>query len=131
MNENAKKWIKALESGEYKQAKEVLVEKVPKKEGGGFAFCCLGVACMLYNEAHKDSRHRLDKRTGKFKSHASQVLPNDVQVWLGLNTETGGYNGEGNTLFTNCLTEDNDAGKTFKQIARIIKKHKKELFPAE
>ena len=43
MNKNAQKWVEALESGQYKQTKGYLSK-------GNNRFCCLGVACDLYQE---------------------------------------------------------------------------------
>ena len=42
MNDNAKKLIKALRSGEYKQCRAVLRDSR--------RFCCLGVACDIYSK---------------------------------------------------------------------------------
>ena len=41
LNDNAKKWVAALRSGKYEQAKGWLRE--------GDKFCCLGVACDLFD----------------------------------------------------------------------------------
>lgn len=40
------KWIQALRSGEYKQTTGAL----QKTKGAKAGYCCLGVACVLYNE---------------------------------------------------------------------------------
>ena len=42
MNENAKKWVKALRSGEFEQGTGYLRK--------GDKFCCLGVACAVYQD---------------------------------------------------------------------------------
>ena len=48
MNANAKKWVRALRSGKYKQGREWL--------RAGDTFCCLGVACELAIKAKVISR---------------------------------------------------------------------------
>ena len=112
MNKNAKKWIKALRSGEYKQTKEFL--RIGDK------FCCLGVACDLYGKSKKipwDDVLFLDER---------EHLPQIVIEWLGLN------NGEGEFQSTikgeNFLTGLNDSGRRFKTIANIIESEPEGLF---
>jgi len=46
----AKKWIKALRSGKYKQGKGYLKQFTSKNEP---RHCCLGVLCELYNDTMK------------------------------------------------------------------------------
>lgn len=46
LNENAKKWVQALRSGEYKQGKDALRDNDK--------FCCLGVACEVYKKENPD-----------------------------------------------------------------------------
>lgn len=43
------KWVKALRSGEYEQARETLRTRRPE---GHFAYCCLGVLMDITGEAH-------------------------------------------------------------------------------
>ena len=50
MTENQKLWVEALRSGKYLQGKERLVQK----DGPNITYCCLGVACKLYEEATKE-----------------------------------------------------------------------------
>lgn len=103
MNKNAKKWVKALRSGKYKQGKDRLRT--------GDKFCCLGVACDLYK-----------KETNKDYKGSRKFLPRKIQKWLKLKSPHGSFG-------FNTLTTINDCeGKTFKQIANIIEKHIDELF---
>ena len=53
LNENAKKWTEALRSGSFKQATGHLCKV---DDAGKRTYCCLGVACVLYQEAHPDAR---------------------------------------------------------------------------
>lgn len=111
LNENAKKWVAALRSGKYEQC-----EKKLTFDGG---FCCLGVACMVASESGVLLPDTWD-------SEASLLSLPSVKGWLGLDCEFGsyvteeGYRGE--------LTDDNDSGKTFAQIADIIESEPKGLF---
>jgi len=119
MNKNAKKWLKALLSDEYKQGKGFLCQR-----GESFnKFCCLGVACDLYQQEigdleilemanHKDILYYDEERC---------ELPSKVQNWLGLKSYEGEYN-------SNSLIDDNDQGKTFPEIVEIIKEYEEELF---
>jgi hypothetical protein len=112
MNENAKKWVEALRSGKYEQASNAL--------RSGNAYCCLGVACEISGIGEWDSDDRVSyaaylEETGK--------LPARVMDWLGIRDDVGGYNNG-----DNCLTDDNDNGRSFTQIANIIEKYQDELF---
>lgn len=119
MNQNAKKWVAALESGDYEQTDGVLKSK------SGFEYCCLGVACEVYRqetglgrwtEEHRFSASAEDARTA--------TLPNRVMEWLGINDAYGTYD-DG----YKSLTDHNDHDKfTFKEIAEIIKSEPKGLF---
>lgn len=54
MNEYMKKWIAALESGEYKQTRGNLAEVIVKNdEIIDTQYCCLGVACRVIGEEMK------------------------------------------------------------------------------
>lgn len=106
MNDNAKKWVKALRSGEYKQTQMALRDRN--------GFCCLGVACDLYareNSLDGDISH------GSYLSGAFEP----VRKWLGLSHATGLYD-------NGVLVSDNDHGKTFDEIADIIEAEPNGLF---
>lgn len=107
------KWVKALESGRYKQGKKRL-----KTRTGNY--CCLGVLCAI-------SRLGKFNKKGLFKISGDQieeeVPPLAVKNWAGLKT----FNGElGGGLIS--LTQLNDKGnQSFKEIAAIIKKKYRSL----
>lgn len=88
MNDNARKWVKALRSGEFKQGKRRLRD--------GDAFCCLGVACDLF---HRDTGLGAWDRSSTFEvsdvpGYADHInLPIPVRDWLGLEDRAGAHMG--------------------------------------
>ena len=109
LNPVAQKWVEALRSGKYQQTRNAL--------RNGNSFCCLGVACDLYA-----SETGL-QWNGRYFDGETDVLPQSVKKWLQLKTEIGDCNsGWG------CLSDENDHGATFEQIADLIEKHADELF---
>lgn len=123
MNENAKKWVARLATGRDPQT----VDRLRSKTG----YCCLGVACQLYAEECPEAK--LEWRWSDYhdaytlyldgEAASSTILPSEVKEWLGLKTRNGKYIGH-------TLTEDNDRGMTFKQIAKVIREHETEIFKA-
>jgi hypothetical protein len=102
-----KKWIKALTSGKYKQAKGMLRK--------GDAFCCLGVLCDLHSKEHKKEHWQpLDGHYDYLNNTA--ILSPSVWKWAGL--KDGGEKHFGTVHKLICA---NDAGKKFKTIAKMIK----------
>lgn len=105
------KWLAALRSGKYEQAKGYLYN--------GTGYCCLGVACVVAG---------LDPIEGKngwqFETER-HYLPESVRDALGLATSDGAY---GSREGIHCLgsaekdlPSDNDnKGKTLEEIADII-----------
>ena len=77
MNDNARKWIEALRSGEYKQGHNAL------RTGSGY--CCLGVACEVYRREHLNGPHWFCH----YFDHRDDELPKRVQHWLGLSSPRG------------------------------------------
>ena len=125
MNENAKKWVAALRSGEYRQTQGIL------QDSNGF--CCLGVACDLYAKEHPEARWmQTDNGVYIFNALPSQpttsvrsgtILPAPVQQWLGLTSADGELAGIDESLLLY-----NDRGTPFEQIAHIIESKEAELF---
>lgn len=143
----AKKWVKALRSGKYKQGKHAL--KTETKHGT--QHCCLGVLCELYQqdrkrkqtlpltirtftttEAEKSTIGRLPSNVKKIfafgRDEFTTVVPPSVQKWAGLADSAGEFR-EGKTSLPklsagakvcDSLAELNDAGASFKRIADII-----------
>ena len=134
LNDNAKKWVAALRSGDYYQTDNTLT-KLPKGDDP-IRHCCLGVACDLYKQEHPDFP-TVDE--GSYRSYSvspedydpihnhgdDAVLPLVVQQWLGLNTDLGSFRDEDEN---NSLTSLNDAGVTFEGIADVIESEPEGLF---
>lgn len=122
MNENAQKWVEALRSGEYEQARGKLCRK---SDDGEENFCCLGVACELaIAEGVPVTKHVVKTIDDVFRityDGMEQTLPARVREWLDLGYANGSYN-------HSALTTDNDSGATFVQIANIIEREQDLLF---
>jgi len=108
MNQEIKaKWVAALRSGQYEQAKEVLHSEA----SGGF--CCLGVLCVLsMAETGFGISDTLEETAG------DNFLGLTVMQWAGLPFEHGDkvvIDGQ-----DRLLSSHNDDGKTFAQIADAI-----------
>ena len=110
MNPKIKRlWVKALESGEYKQGKGQLRR--------GAEFCCLGVLCNLHAQAHPEIAAK-QTDPGVYLG-CTPLLPLAVTLWAGLKTINPVVTIEG---FEAVISEQNDLGIPFKQIAKAIRK---------
>jgi hypothetical protein len=114
MNGNAERWAEALEGGGFSQARGSLRH--------GDSYCCLGVACELYRR--ETGRGAWEEAAGLGGGSMffvldgerdNAVLPEAVARWLGMRRRSSGYGGR------DQLSADNDSGKTFPEIARIIR----------
>ena len=128
MNANAEKWVAALRSGEYAQAKGAL--------RAYNSYCCLGVACDLYAketgqgewldlEILEDQigvRGAITFRVNEWEGR--YTLPSEVQGWLGLSEEAGKYLDPDWV----SLADLNDLNTPFDQIADIIESQPTGLF---
>lgn len=113
LNENAKKWVAALRSGEFIQGTGVLFD--------GNRYCCLGVACVVA-ERNGIALHRRDSDVCVEFDGENNVLPKSVQEWIGLKSEGGQYH-------DGTLWRDNDIHcKSLSQIADIIESEPEGLF---
>ena len=99
----ATKWVKALRSGKYKQAKNKL-----KAEDG---HCCLGVLCTLTRYKNNYTQMKDFPTFG-----TNQVLPHKIVKLVGMKTSRGAVDGI-------TLTSLNDTGKNFNEIADFIQKN--------
>ena len=103
MNKKLKeKWIAALESGKYKQAKGRLCK--PKMKEKGYNYCCLGVLERIKGKSPKQIIN-IDKDT----------------MHLGSNDEVCKYGLKRENRFK--LAGMNDNGTTFKRIAKYLKEN--------
>lgn len=117
MNDNAKKWVAALRSGEYQQGRNSLRE--------GDCFCCLGVACDLFL---KDGNEiRIEVELDKYMTYdgKSADLPVSVQRWLGLKTSLGKFGVTHHETLAFC---NDNLGLTFEAIAKTIEANTESLF---
>ena|SRR5882757_2168255 len=117
--EIARQWAERLRSGAIQQT------------GGGLGYtdgsrCCLGVVCDMAVEAGIIEAPTVQNgRLAYGKNPALDVLPYEVIVWTGLDTPNGYYRnpiGSGHTL-----SEQNDIGMPFSEIADTIEKYASKL----
>ena len=138
----ARRWVRALRSGKYKQGRRYLKQK---DDNGKLRYCCLGVLCELYQaeRARKKKRKLVvdaDATGGKFclfsfRQHRVRTagyeqvtgeLPTPVMRWAGMRTPIGEYNGDDGFVDNpgKALTVDNDVRrKSFRRIATVIEKN--------
>lgn len=121
----AMKWVKALRSGDYKQAQKFL--KVDN------AYCCLGVLCEVVGFGFKRAELQEVKAKGVVYQLVCQDAGDETGVIAGEAQEKATIGSRSGSLpfhyidvegtwrmETIELTEANDAGLTFAQIADII-----------
>jgi hypothetical protein len=113
---NQKKLIAALRSGKYTQGKGKL--------RGDDGFCCLGVAAQEF-VTDKIEVFRSDDPPVWYYEGEELVAPPYVVKALGL-LEKGGMSRSTN----NCLTDLNDAGVSFSEIADLLEAEPEEYFAA-
>lgn len=110
LNPNAEKWVRALESGRFKQGYGQLAQ--------GDERCCLGVLCDRAVDAGVIKNYTPD----------AAMLSWPVAKWAGLKWRNPEYSlglGQG---MTRKLAVDNDRGKSFAEIAQIIRDNADTLF---
>lgn len=125
LNENAKKWIAALRSGEYKQGRQKLLTP----EGG---FCCLGVACDLYRKETGEGQWRVDGLSGNNifvvnGEYSVYWTPETIKEWLGLKTERGMFYDDAGEEQNLTILNDG-AGLSLEEIAKVIESEPEGLF---
>ncbi|MHB8602161.1 MAG: hypothetical protein ACYC9R_05940 [Nitrosotalea sp.] len=113
----AKKWVAALTSGKFKQARGILANTNDNNEPK--SFCCLGVLTTVYCKEKKIPLH-------EYTDWSCGLLAENVRKWAGLYSSSGIYTGSRGC--NRDLTDDNDKAKrSFKKIAEIIQNHVEEL----
>ena len=132
MNENARRWVKALRSRDFQQGVGKLFD--------GERYCCLGVACELFwKETPLDCRWEpfslnIDDKTVGYTFHGEvSVLPEKVREWLGLNFVDGQFDNLPDGCYEDGMTliRLNDEAWTFKQIADFMESEPVGLFEEE
>jgi hypothetical protein len=108
-----KRWVEALRSGKYKQGKHSLAR--------GENFCCLGVLCELATKEGVVKRERLGNGFIYYNSCHSH-LPWPVCTWGELQEVNPSIPASSQTTKT-TLSELNDTGSTFSEIADLIEKY--------
>lgn len=121
--EIAEKWVATLRSGEIQQTTGALGKADGKR-------CCLGVLCDIAVEdgvIGEPEEYGEWEEYGQWMNYAGEgnVLPKAVQVWAGMRTPNGMYEETADGVC--LLSQDNDAGNTFTQIAYTIEKYAEEL----
>jgi hypothetical protein len=101
------KWVSALRSGDYKQGQNFL-----RTDNG---FCCLGVLCDLYIKENNVEWELVNNGNYYEFQYKVAALPLSVIEWSGVE----GYNPLVNDEI-GTLSELNDSGSTFEQIADVI-----------
>lgn len=137
------KWIKALESGNYRQMIHQL--RYEHEQSNSVGYCCLGVACETFNLPYTPKPDGYDEMSEQQKAELryGYAFPNalfsngvfESISLLNLKSNTGGFNttepisgacvhygvSDGDHWFYS-LTELNDAARfTFKEIAYILR----------
>jgi hypothetical protein len=118
--------VAALRSGKYKQGRHTLFRDDK--------YCCLGVACNI-SRVSKFVQDP-DRMPGEYYYDGERaVLPDSVKKYFGLRYGNGRFSNPipvkdpilGDLRHCSTLTELNDMGWTFEQIAAFIEKHWEEL----
>ena len=123
---NAKKWLRALRSGKYKQTVGNLHSKY-----GEDGYCCLGVACELAVKAGVNIK--VTEHGGiVFYNRKSDFLPPIVRKWLGFGprNEAGMFKRKDSYTYDSyeTLASLNDSRFTFSEIADIVEQNADQLF---
>ncbi len=120
LNDNAKKWVAALRSGEFKQCRKMLCN--------GQEYCCLGVACEVYiREGHKLKHTPSDSSIEIGYAGSFGTPPKEVLTYFGIWDDEGRYWLD--EIHDSSLVNENDEKcKTFEEIADLIESQPAGLF---
>jgi hypothetical protein len=109
-----REWVADLRSGKFKQTQGVL------EDSNGN--CCLGLACRVFDRIYPGVL-TIEKRLGITSfDNATAMLPGTVKRAFGLATHGGMINE------LKSLAGQNDAGKSFAEIADVIESKPEGLF---
>ena len=115
MNDNAKLWVEALESGEFKQVRGKLADDI--------SYCCLGVSCEVYQREVGGLKITRTHEGLRVYDGAVGALPGIVRDWLGLRSIAGSF-----ARGLRSLSGDNDRGVDFPGIAATVRSEPAGLF---
>lgn len=120
-------WLDDLESGKFEQGKCYLHVY---SDGNDDKFCCLGVACFRFSSI-KPSK---SGGVAFYDSGCHYPTEEAVKI-LHLKDRVGTFRNEAKidamhagTMIINALTEMNDSGFTFKEIAKYIRENPENVF---
>lgn len=114
------KWVKALRSGKYKQAKGALSS--PR----GASHCCLGVLCdITKKETGGEWNGQYFRKDGNRGSRG--YLPKFVRDFVGMKSINGTLPFDYFERKTSLAAENDEGGTGFKRIADIIEANYKKL----
>jgi hypothetical protein len=116
MNDNMKKVLKALRSGEYAQTQERLQDE--------YGYCCLGVMCAVFEKETGRTLARTVLRDDDIERIEGEDLDaqEGVRRWVGLSDAEGG-----STNNTSLVQLNDSEGYTFLEIADFIESEPKGL----
>ena len=85
--DNIRKWVDALRSGEFEQGLQYLTRR--KHDASTWSHCCLGVACEVAIASGVKVDVRVVEDFDMMKSYDGNLafLPDAVQQWLGVNED--------------------------------------------
>jgi hypothetical protein len=116
--------VEALQSGEYKQCSFALCTEYPGEDKG---YCCLGVACDVYQKHVGDLVIEKLGHKYMFDDHLHDMPPK-VQEWYGFSTGSGMFPDSiklnGSIQQYMSLIGLNDHGVPFDEIATVIEEGK-------
>jgi len=112
--EAIEEWVEALRSGQYEQG----VHHLRNKDE---TYCCLGVVCDLFKEEvggewkeedNMRNNYTFNIPKSKISYYGDEYMPDTVVKYLGLDED----------FLNDTLTEMNDSGRSFEEIADKIEK---------
>lgn len=116
-----RKWLRALESGKFRQARGQLA----KKTHGHIGYCCLGVACVVNGlSLYRPTKDHFNFRT--MFDGADGGVPDHIQKRMELYSSTGASR---QPHLCRSLDSLNDTAKArFKTIAKTVRAHPEAYF---
>ena len=137
--QNRKQWIEALRSGKYKQGTNTLGQFFD----GEVHYCCLGVLCELAQIKQEKFtganfiQYKISKKDKGKKHVGLGYLPKKAMDYVGLKDYEGKFIAlskdlmcflDNEVLISTSLSELNDNGHSFEEIASIIESEPEGLF---
>lgn len=118
-----RQWLEALRSGEYTQGQGYLsssrnVSFTSRKKPQGQTYCCLGVLCDLAVKAGVPVKTVVEAGVTRYDGMMA-YLPDSVLNWAG----PRGLTNSGRVSPKVLLSELNDKGVTFEEIANLIEEN--------